>query len=146
MYYFSENCIDKLKLNKSPEFDFVSNEFFKFGNSDELVSILKRLFESMLSTGYVPENFNISIIKPIPKKNKISSLVDYRPISISLVICSILEYCLLSKMNVLANMHRNQFGYKCNTSCKSAYYVVNEVANLYRFGRSKLHVISLDAN
>ena len=35
-----KNCKDKLKLNKSPGFDFVSNEFFKFGYSDELVSIL----------------------------------------------------------------------------------------------------------
>ena len=99
----------------------------------------------MLSIGYVPVNFNTSIIKPIPKKNNIASLVDYRLISISLVICSILESCLLSKMKVLENMHRNQFGYKCATSCKSAYYVVNEAANLYRFGKSKLHLISLDA-
>ena len=142
---FLKQCIDKLKINKSPGFDFISNEFFKFGNSDALVLILKKLFELMLSIGYVPVNFNTSIIKPIPKKNNIASLVDYRPISISLVICSILESCLLSKMKVLESMHRNQFGYKCATSCKSAYYVVNEVASLYRFGKSKLHLISLDA-
>ena len=53
-----KNCIDKLELNKSPGFDFISNEFSKLGNSNVLESILKKLFDSILSTGYVPENFN----------------------------------------------------------------------------------------
>ena len=56
---------------------------------------------------------------------------------------------MLSKMNVLDNMPRNQFGldaYKYSTSCKLAYLSVNEAVHLYRLGRSKLHLISLDVN
>jgi len=37
------------------------------------------------------------------------------------------------------------FGYKRATSCKSAYYVVNETISYYKSGRSNCHVISLDA-
>ena len=53
-----KNCIDKLELNKFHGFDLISNEFSKLGNSNVLESILKKLFDSILSTGYVPENFN----------------------------------------------------------------------------------------
>ena len=116
-------------MNKSLGFDFLSNEFFKFRNSEFLVGTIRTLCNSMAMTGHVHKNFNISIIKSLTKKSDLSSLSDYRPISISLVICSIFEKCLLSELKVLENIHYNQFGYKHSTSCKSAYYVVNEAIN-----------------
>ena len=59
-----ENCIKNLKMNKSPDFDFLSNEFFKFGNSKLLVGTIRTLFNLMAMTGFKHKNFNISIIKP----------------------------------------------------------------------------------
>ena len=43
-------------------------------------------------------------------------------------------------------IHPNQFGYKRKTSCKNAYYIVNETTNYYRQRNTKLYVISLDAS
>ncbi|CAF0764871.1 unnamed protein product [Brachionus calyciflorus] len=39
----------------------------------------------------------------------------------------------------------NQFGYKKNTSCKHAYFVVNETINYYKNGKSELKIVGLDA-
>ena len=38
------------------------------------------------------------------------------------------------------------FGYKKKTSCKHAFYCVNEVINFYRQGKSKIHLVSIDAS
>ena len=76
-------CIEKLKNNKSPGFDDVSNEFLKSGMNTQLTTILRDLFNVMLSTGFVPDGFNTSILVPIPKKCYLTAPGDYRPISIS---------------------------------------------------------------
>ena len=53
-------------MNKSPGFDFLSNEFFKLGNSEFLLGTLRTLLNLMSMTGHVHKNFIIFIIKPIP--------------------------------------------------------------------------------
>ena len=53
---FSIDCIvryiEKLKNNKSPGFDDISNEFLKSGTNTQLAVILGDLFNFMLSTGF----------------------------------------------------------------------------------------------
>ena len=61
--YELENCIKSLKINKSPGHYSFSNEFFKFGVGGLLSDTLLRLFNGM---------------------------VDFRPISISICLASIL--------------------------------------------------------
>ncbi|CAF0857609.1 unnamed protein product [Brachionus calyciflorus] len=48
-------------------------------------------------------------------------------------------------MECFNDLHPNQFGYKKNSSCKQAHFVVNETINYYKHGGSKVHLISLDA-
>lgn len=38
-----------------------------------------------------------------------------------------------------------QFGYKKNTSCKHAYFIVKETINYYKHGSSEIKLVSLDA-
>jgi len=64
---------------------------------------------------------------------------------VSTLLCSIFELLLKQRMPFLDDQHSNQFSYKRATSCKSAYYVVNETISYYISGRSNCQFISLDA-
>ena len=55
------NFIENLKENKACGFVKVSYEFFKYGIFDNLIRILKSLFENMISFGFIPKNFHIAI-------------------------------------------------------------------------------------
>ena len=65
------DCIKKLKNNKACGLDYVLNEFLKV-SCDKMISIYTKLFNVVLSTGIVPENWTIGVIKPL-YKNKGSS-------------------------------------------------------------------------
>jgi retron-type reverse transcriptase len=103
------------------------------------------LYNRMICSGFVPHDFNTSVLIPIPKKGILKTPSDYRPISLSSVLSSILESLLLEKMPCITNLSTNQFGYKKNTSCKSAFMVANETIQYYKAGSSNVHVVSLDA-
>ena len=53
---------------------------------------------------------------------------------------------MLKRMNFTKKIHINQFGYRKKTSCKSAYFVVNETCNYYRHKNSNIFLVSLDAS
>ncbi|CAF1123171.1 unnamed protein product, partial [Brachionus calyciflorus] len=86
-----------------------------------------------------------SLVTPIPKKGPLNGPSDYRPISVSSTLSIIFEMILLLKMECFKEIHPNQFGYKKNSSCKQAHFIVNETINYYRQNGSKIHLISLDA-
>jgi hypothetical protein len=149
-HFFSKTdikeVISKLKSNVACGHDLIINEFIKYGCSDSLASVLEWLFNSMLSIGHIPDKFNISMVSPIPKKDEIKEPGDARPISVSGVLSNMLESLILLKSSFLRGTHQNQMGYKAKTSCKHAFFLVNETINYYLSGRSPLFVLSLDAS
>ena len=64
------SAIDNLKPGKSAGADSISNEFYIMGSFTSLVNVLLLFFNSILYTGYLPEDFNLSILIPIQKKRK----------------------------------------------------------------------------
>lgn len=94
----------------------------------------------MVKYGHTPTNFNISLITLIPKNGKAETVADYRPISVSTVYALMYESLLLRKTKLNNCAHKNQFGYKNKTSCKHAYFVVNETINYYLNGKSNVHL------
>ncbi|CAF1016751.1 unnamed protein product, partial [Brachionus calyciflorus] len=120
--------INKLEYGKAPGYDFVVNEMvINAKDSPMFIQILVTFFNSIISYGYFPKNFNTSLLTPIPKKGISKTPFDFRPISVS-------------------EISKNQFGYKKLTSCKHAYYLVNEVVHFYTSGKSTIHVVSLDSS
>ena len=99
----------------------------------------------MVKFGYTPENFNIALVTPIPKKGVMEKPSDYRPISVSTTFALLFESLILEKANFDDLLSSNQFGYRKRTSCKHAYFMVNEAINYYRSGKSDLKIVSLDA-
>ena len=137
--------IDSLKLRKAAGFDGLSNEFFKYGSTEGLLCLLLKFFNAVVSHGHLPDAFNTSVLVPIPKKQGTSSPGDYRPISVSSTLATLFESLLLMKMDWIRNFSKNQFGYRNNTSCKTAFFVANEVIQYYTHNKSNMHVVSLDA-
>ncbi len=134
-----------MKSGKAAGFNGLSNEFFIYGNSMVLVDILHTMYSMMMKTATLPTGFNTALLIPIPKSKEISAPADYRPISVSTPLCTILELLLKQRMSFFEEQHSNQFGYKKATSSKSPYFVVNETMCHYKYRRSNCHVISLDA-
>ncbi len=141
-----ESTINKLKLGKSIGADFVSNEMLKYGSCKDLVRIMTEIYNIMLKFGYTPIDFNTSLVTPIPKKdNNQSTPTDFRPISVSTTFAIVFEKLILGKIDFDKLICNNQFGYKKSTSCKQAYFVVNEAISYYNSGGSTMHLASLDA-
>lgn len=109
-----EESLKTLKTGKAPGFDLISPDLLRFGNCIMLNSILANVYNDIIKYGLEVDNFNISVITPIPKSKKITDNPDdYRPISVSSVFCTLFEKIILI-----------QFGYKYITSCKHASLVL----------------------
>ncbi|CAF1079208.1 unnamed protein product, partial [Brachionus calyciflorus] len=103
------------------------------------------LFNSMIRFGYTTDDFNIALVTPIPKKGVMKDVSDFRPISVSTAFASLFEALLLKKINFDELISPNQFGYSKKSSCKHAYFIVNETINYYKNGGSNVKLVRLDA-
>lgn len=140
-----EICLKKLKKNKAVGNDIICNEMYKNAKCEKLNRSLKEIFNVIINQGMVLNNFNISLISPIEKKsNGNKSPDDYRPISVSNSISNIYEMILLNLIHSIFKFNNKQFGYKVNTSCKHASFIINESISHYKKGGSPCFVVSLD--
>ncbi len=125
-----------------------SNEMFKHNRSKNLNKLLALFFTKVLQYGTLPENFNISIIKPLVKDGlkSHSDQNNIRPISVSDTISTILEKILLIHINGMHINNKKQFGFKINSSCQHALFVFNEALNSNRRKKRKTFVCAIDAS
>jgi len=99
----------------------------------DLTPILTHLFQQSLDTGELPQDWKSAFITPIFKKGKRSDPLNYRPISLTSIICKSLEHILVSQImkhletnNIIC---RNQFGFRSGHSCETQLLVaVNDFA------------------
>jgi len=120
--------VDRLKPGKSPGFDGMTIDHFKYVHPRVLL-FLKYLFELMLYAGCVPDDFVRGITVLIPKKkHKIGSLSsdDFRAITINSITSKFFECCLLAKIKKYLPTDKRQFGFKKSTGCSNAIYVLKE--------------------
>jgi hypothetical protein len=87
-FIFSE--LEKLNPNKSTGLDNIPARFLKDG-ACVLQKPITYLVNLSISSGVVPEDMKIARVCPIFKKNSRLDVVNYRPISILIIISKILE-------------------------------------------------------
>ena len=105
------------------------------------------LFQSMISHGFVPDDFLLSTIVPIPK-NKRKSLNksdNYRAIALS-VLGKLLDKILLEKCQDVFNISIYQYGFKKGHSNGQCTFVVNETIQYYLNNKSNIYATLLDAS
>ena len=93
--------IDKLLKGLSPQKAAGPDKFKPIvlqTSHKELAPILQLIFQRSIDTGKLPDILKEANVSPIYKKGDKSDPSDYRPISLTCVLCKILEHIVASSM------------------------------------------------
>ncbi|CAM4600964.1 unnamed protein product [Caretta caretta] len=89
----------------------------------EIASPLARIFNESVNSGVVPYDWRIANIVPIFKKGKKSDPGNYRPVSLTSVVCKVLEKILKEKVvkdiEVNGKWDKIQHGFTKGRSCQT---------------------------
>ena len=104
--------------------------------------MITHLFKQSLDIGKLPPEWKTAYVTPIFKKDKRSDPSNYRPVSLTSILCKTFEHILVSQIMNHLETHQilcpNQFGFRAEHSCESQLLVtINDFA--YAFN-SKLQV------
>ena len=89
----------------------------------ELAPIIKVLFERSLESGAVPLIWNSANVSPIFKKGDKSTAANYRPISLTCILCKVMEHIIAS--NLVRHLDSNglmydlQHGFRERRPCET---------------------------
>ena len=64
--------------------------------AEELAPALTIIFQSSLSTGIVPIDWRDAYVTPIFKKGEQYNPANYRPISLTCIVCKLMEHIMVS--------------------------------------------------
>ena len=91
--------------------------------AEELAPGLTFLFQISLDSGKIPADWKSALVTPVFKKGNRSSTANYRPISLTSIVCKILEHVVHS--SVINHFERNnilrdsQHGFRKPRSCET---------------------------
>ena len=72
-----------------------------------ILTTITKLFNTSIQTGVIPETWKLSSIVPIPKGSKHTSVSNYRPISLLLILSKLLERHVHSLITVTDHLDEN---------------------------------------
>lgn len=85
-----KKAIMKLKVNKSPGPDNLHPRFLKEA-VDQLVEPLEMIFDASFNSVYIPDDWSVANITAIFKGGNKNEPGNYRPVSLTCVICKLME-------------------------------------------------------
>ena len=91
--------------------------------SEEIAPVIASFFQQSLKTGTVPDDFRKAIVTPIFKKGRRCDPGNYRPISLTCILCKCLEHIVTR--NVMTHLESNgilsnlQHGFRTHRSCET---------------------------
>ena len=108
--------------------------------SNEIALFLSVLFQKSLDSGQVPHDWTKACVTPIFKKGDRSDPINYRPISLTCILCKVMEHIVAS--NLSRHFEQNdilydlQHGFRERRSCKTQLIqLVEELARNTSQGR-----------
>ena len=90
---------------------------------NEIAPVLQIISERSFQTGKIPSDWSKALVAPINKKEGKSSAANYRPISLTCILCKVLEHIIAS--NVVEHMNKHdllydlQHGFREKRSCET---------------------------
>jgi hypothetical protein len=93
-----EKALSNLNSNKSPGPDNFHPKLLKY-TSKSLAKPLKLLFDLTLQNGKLPNDFKTAEVRPIFKKGDKSQAGNYRPVSLTSIICKVMETFIKKSLN-----------------------------------------------
>lgn len=127
--------------------DGVTNEHYKYANSEELKKIVQFIMETIINTGVIPDDFNTSIIKPLikDKKKQDNDPDNTRPISISRTITNKFEKVILRIIDAQKLDVNEQFGFKSKSSCNHAITILLDAVRFNWKKSLRVNLAAIDA-
>ena len=114
--------MENINPNKAVGPDGIPGKILKLC-AKELAPILTTLFQASLNQGIIPKDWKEANITPIFKKGEKTNAENYRPVSLTSIICKLLEHIVHSsimdhfeKNNILTNV---QHGSRQKRSCET---------------------------
>jgi len=101
----------------------------------------------MLTLGVVPRGFGCGLPYHIPKcTNRTISACgdDFRIITIFPIFSNIFEHCILAEISPLPKSHTRQFGFKKDTGCNHATFILKCTVDYFTSMDSNVNVAVLD--
>ena len=90
---------------------------------EEIAPILKIIYERSLSTGKLPADWMKANVMPVFKKGDKSLASNYRPISLTCILCKVLEHIIASNiakhLDEQGLMYDLQHGFRERRSCET---------------------------
>ena len=112
--------LDTTKVNKTPGPDRISPRVLK-ETKNQISKPLSILFNKSLTSGKVPRDWKLANVTPIQKKGNKSLPCNYRPISLTSVVCKVMETLIRNK--IVSHLEENslikssQHGFRNKRSC-----------------------------
>ena len=112
--------LNKLKTNKAAGPDGILPRVLK-ELSEIIFKPLASIFRQYLETGEIPDDWKQGNIIPIHKKGDRTDLGNYRPISLTCIICKIIESIIREKLELFIEniniLKDSQHGFRKGRSC-----------------------------
>ena len=120
----------------------------KYCPSSKLIPFIAELFDTMINNQLQPAGFNVSLLKPILKSDSKPNddFSNTRLVAISDAIQNLFERVMLWRLNQKHKDHGHQFGFKPNSSCSHAVFVVSQAANFAKQNNERLYTCAVDAS
>ena len=146
-FQMEQRVIDKLKICKSPGPDKIYPRILK-EVKEAICMPLCAIFNLSLQTGKVVSEWKLANITPLFKKGDKSNPGNYRPISLTSVVCKLMESILrdkivefLEKNNIIRD---SQHGFRNRHSCLTNLLdFLHDIYEMYEEGRA-VDIIYLD--
>jgi hypothetical protein len=114
------STLKKLKSSKSPGPDEIHPAMLKL-LSESLAPSVTSLFNKSLLTSQIPDDWRIATVTPLPKKGSKQEAANYRPVSLTSVLCKVLETIVRNRIvNFLDRenlLNLSQHGFSSGRSC-----------------------------
>ena len=108
--------------NKSVGPDRISGEIIKIGG-EAMIPYTARLLEITMNNGTLPGDWNRATVVPIHKGGDRSLVSNYRPVSLTSVVCKQMEHAIATYLRQVwgANdwLYEGQHGFRPGYSCES---------------------------
>jgi len=134
-------------MNKAPGIDSVGSRML-IEIADELSVYVAELYNKSLKTGDVPEERKLANVTPIYKKGKRSSSANYRPVSLTVTLCKVLEFLIQDKVMEHQDFYKlvkdTQHGFVKNRSCLTNLLILLEEVINYVDSGYPVDIIYLD--
>ncbi|CAH2092926.1 unnamed protein product [Euphydryas editha] len=139
------HAVNKLKLEKSPGPDFITNEAIKYG-CEILASPLSALFNLILKTANTPTQWSESIIILLYKKGNPNDISNYRPISLLPTIYKLFSSIINRRISETLEKRQpiEQAGFRKGYSTIDHIYTLELIIEKYQENRRPLYLAFID--